>query len=193
MSLIYAEKFEFKNPAIIWRTSSVNKWTILSDGKSKWLFLLFDDKSKQRYKVKTNNMQGYDPYQIKKEELSGHISEFPPVQWRSQPIVLNYFLFSLSPLTKEGLKAYKSLESYNQFASGWVKEVKIKLFLNHLACWSYLGYWTGQYVMYFLLHSTVRYKFGALCLLLQLKSRRAKGASRHPAFMGNCPTINHKC
>ena len=29
-----------------------------------------DDKSKQKYKVKTNNMQGYDPYQIKKEELS---------------------------------------------------------------------------------------------------------------------------
>ena len=30
-------------------------------------FLLLDDKSKQRYKVKTNNMQGYDHYQIKKE------------------------------------------------------------------------------------------------------------------------------
>ena len=29
-------------------------------------FLLLDDKSKQRYKRKTNNIQGYDPYQIKK-------------------------------------------------------------------------------------------------------------------------------
>ena len=30
-------------------------------------FLSLDDKYKQRYKVKNNNIQGYDPYQIKKE------------------------------------------------------------------------------------------------------------------------------
>ena len=43
-------------------------------------FLSLDDKSEQRYKVKFNNMQGYDPYQIKKEELLGNISKFPQVQ-----------------------------------------------------------------------------------------------------------------
>ena len=48
------------------------------NGKRKRLF--FVNKSKQRYKVKINNIQGYDPYQIKKEELSGDISKFPPVQ-----------------------------------------------------------------------------------------------------------------
>ena len=42
-------------------------------------FLPLDDTSKQRYKVKIN-IQGYDPYQIKKEKLSGNISKFPPVQ-----------------------------------------------------------------------------------------------------------------
>ena len=42
-------------------------------------FLLLDDKSKQRYKVNTNNIQEYDPYHIKKEELSGDICKFPPV------------------------------------------------------------------------------------------------------------------
>ena len=53
--------------------------------------------------MKINNIQEYDPYdQIKKEELSGDIGKFPPVQW----------------LTKEELKAYESLESYSQFASG---------------------------------------------------------------------------
>ena len=30
-------------------------------------------------------------------------------------------------------------------------------------------------------------------LLLRLKSRSARGASRHPAFIGNCPTISHTC
>ena len=43
-------------------------------------FLSLDDKSKQGYKVKINKIQEYDPYQIRKEELSGHISNFQPVQ-----------------------------------------------------------------------------------------------------------------
>ena len=34
-------------------------------------FFLLDDKSKQRYKVKINNIEEHDPYQMKKEELSG--------------------------------------------------------------------------------------------------------------------------
>ena len=44
-------------------------------------FLSLDDKSKQIYKVKINNRQGYDPYQIKQEELSVDISKFPPVAY----------------------------------------------------------------------------------------------------------------
>ena len=46
-------------------------------------FLLLDHKLKQGYKVKSNNIQGYDFYQMKKEEFSGDISKFPLVQWHS--------------------------------------------------------------------------------------------------------------
>ena len=46
-------------------------------------FLSLDDKSKQRYKVKINNIQAYDHYQIKKEEFAGDVSKFPRVQWHS--------------------------------------------------------------------------------------------------------------
>ena len=31
------------------------------------------------------------------------------------------------------------------------------------------------------------------CLLLRLRSLNTRGASRHPAFMGNCQTISHTC
>ena len=66
-------------------------------------FFVLDDKSKQRYKVRINIIEGYDPYQIKNEELSGNISKFPPV---ANPDIVNYFLFSLSLLNEEELKAY---------------------------------------------------------------------------------------
>ena len=29
------------------------------------------------------------------------------------------------------------------------------------------------------------------CIFLRINSRMARGASHHPAFMGNCPTISH--
>ena len=37
----------------------------------------------------------------------------------------------MSQLNNEELKVYQSLEPYNQFTSGWVKEVGIKLLLNY--------------------------------------------------------------
>ena len=43
-------------------------------------FLSLYDKLKQEYRVKFNNIEGYDLYQIKKGELSGDISKFPLVQ-----------------------------------------------------------------------------------------------------------------
>ena len=48
--------------------------------KGSGYFLPLDVKSEQRHKVKINKIQRYDPYQMKKEELSGDISKFPPVQ-----------------------------------------------------------------------------------------------------------------
>ena len=54
------------------------RYSVMAKGSD--CFLSLDDKSKQRYKVKINNIRGYDPYQIKKKKLSGNISKFPPVQ-----------------------------------------------------------------------------------------------------------------
>ena len=121
-------------------------------------------------------------YQIKKEELSGDISKFLPMQWDIAYLV-NYFLFSLIPLTNEELKANQSLESYNQFTLGWVKEVKLKLFLNYLLKLPL----TGHYVMHFLLHFTVRYR--CIVFITSGKFPEREVAFYHPAFMGNCPTL----
>ena len=98
--------------------------------------------------------------------------------------LVNYFLFLLSPLTKEEVKAYQSLVAYNQLTSGWVKEVKLKLFLNYL--WKLPWFLRGQYVMHFLLHCTVRYR--CIIFIASCKFPEHDEAFHHPAFMGNCPT-----
>ena len=139
-------------------------------------------------KVKTNNIQGNDPFQIKKEELSGDISKFPPLQWSNQPIIVNCFIFSLSPLTKGSLKAYESLESYNHFTLRWVKKLKLKMFLNHLLKLLWLLDESVRNVFPSSFYSSIQTR----CIGF-IASAKILGASRHPAFMDNCPTISYKC
>ena len=141
-------------------------------------FCSLDDKSKQRYKVKLNNIEGCDPFEMKKEEFSGDTSKCPPVRY---PDIVNYFLFSLSPRTKEELKVY--IQKFVVLPS-----VRIKMgqgSKNKIVWRNYLGEWVGQYLMYFLLHFTALYQLGALCLLLQLKSCSTRGATPYPAFLDN--------
>ena len=88
-----------------------------------------EPKTKLRYKEKIDLIFNCDPYTIKKDEMMTEIENFPSITI-SYPHIVNYFLFALSPLTKEELKAYKGLESYNQFVCGWVKEVLVKEFSN---------------------------------------------------------------
>ena len=94
----------------------------------------------------------------------------------------------MSQLNNEELKVYQSLEPYNQFTSGWVKEVGIKLLLNyHLKLPWLLNGSVG--IMYFL--CAVRYRCIVHCALGKIPER--KGAFRHPAFLGNCQTVSLRC
>ena len=79
-SLIYAEKFKIDNPVIMEDKQYKQTERLSVMAKGNYYFLLLDVKSKQRYKVQINKIQQYEPYQMKKEQLSGDISKFPPVQ-----------------------------------------------------------------------------------------------------------------
>ena len=92
-------------------------------------FSKLDLKAKERYKVKIKLIENVDPYTLQKEAFTENIDCFPKVTY---PDIVNYFLFAPSPLTKEQLKAYKNLRSYNHFVSGWVKDVGLKFFKSNM-------------------------------------------------------------
>ena len=84
----------------------------------------------------------------------------------------------------EGLKEYENLESYNQFSPGWVKKVKIKLFLNYLLRLPWFLYGSVRNVF---LHSTVRYKLGLVFIAsAKIPAEREESISSS-SFYGQLP------
>ncbi|KAL9963240.1 hypothetical protein ACROYT_G032420 [Oculina patagonica] len=75
---------------------------------------------RERYAAKLNDINGQDPYEIPRKEWLDDFDTWPNVTYIH---VGMYLLFSASPYTKEQLMNYKSLDCYQNFANGWVREV----------------------------------------------------------------------
>ena len=52
------------------------------------------------------------------------VATFPKVTY---PNIVNYLNFGPSPITMEDMRAYKSLEAYNQFVCGWFRDLGVIL------------------------------------------------------------------
>ena len=64
-----------------------------------------------------------DPYCVQKKSLTSvEWQNWPSVEY---PDVYNYLITTPSLYTKDKLKAYKSLEAYKYFVSGWVSNVTV--------------------------------------------------------------------
>ena len=86
-----------------------------------------DKQSSARYDEKLKLIAEMDPYEISKCDMSGDLKCLPAITYID---ILNYLVNKQSAFTMDQLKAYKSLESYNQFVCGWVKDVNSKEFPN---------------------------------------------------------------
>uniref|UniRef100_A0ABM0M4D4 Hemicentin-1-like n=1 Tax=Saccoglossus kowalevskii TaxID=10224 RepID=A0ABM0M4D4_SACKO len=74
-----------------------------------------------RYEAKLSTIGGCDPYVVDATKWSADVALLPSVTY---PDIVNYLVFNPSPYTLDDLKCYKGLEAYNQFVSGWVREMK---------------------------------------------------------------------
>ena len=86
---------------------------------------LEEKQSKERYLKKLKSIEGQDPYEISRKEWIGDVDCWPDVTYIK---VGMYLLFGASPYTQEQLVRYKSLDCYQNFASGRVRDVLCKKF-----------------------------------------------------------------
>ena len=81
-----------------------------------------DALTKQRYLAKIQIVDGVDPYSLPNSAWSKEEACFPAV---SYPDIVKYLIFNKSFYTMEDMKAWKSLEAYNQLTSGWISDVMV--------------------------------------------------------------------
>lgn len=88
--------------------------------RSKYVEQLSKD-TRRRYEDKISNINGLDPLCPQCLFTLGKSQEIvPPVDASD---LVSYFVLQTSFITSQQFKARKSLEAYNQFVCGWVKEV----------------------------------------------------------------------
>ena len=75
--------------------------------------------AKERYKEKIALIGNVDPFKL--HTVAAAASALPPVDGSD---LVSYLVLQMSFVTVKQLKAHKSMEVYNQFACGWVKDVK---------------------------------------------------------------------
>jgi len=86
---------------------------------------LQEKQSKERYLEKLKSIEGQDPHEISRKEWIDDVDCWPDVTYIN---VGMYLLFAASPYTQEQLVNYKSLDCYQNFANGWVREALCKKF-----------------------------------------------------------------
>ena len=85
-------------------------------------FVGLEGPAKSRYQEKVT-VCGFDPYALRKSDFSENIELLPKVQY---PDIVNYLVLQTSWATKTQMKAYKSMDAYNFFVSGWVNTLCIR-------------------------------------------------------------------
>ena len=94
-------------------------------GKFSEYYWSLSEDVRKRYEEKLQkiglDIDPYSPQELRNLNILTNI-EWPNVQY---PDIYHYMINTPSLYTKEDLKAYKSLDSYNYFVSGWIISVEV--------------------------------------------------------------------
>lgn len=80
-----------------------------------------------RYQLKLEPIDFLDPYTLDENDLNYSLDGVPPV---TNMDIVSYLLLTHSFYTQQQMKAYKSLEAYKYFSSGFVLKAGTKIVNN---------------------------------------------------------------
>ena len=89
---------------------------------SEYYATLSSEASKSHYGEKLRLIQGIDPYELK-NEWKDDLDLWPEITYIH---VWMYLIITPSPYTEQDMLNYKSLDLYQNFIKGWVRQVLVK-------------------------------------------------------------------
>ena len=85
--------------------------------------MLVSDASRRRYKDKLELIDGMDPYEVPKSDWKDNVDLWPAV---THVHACMYLILTPSPYSESDMLNYKSLDSYQNFVKGWVRQVLVR-------------------------------------------------------------------
>ena len=79
--------------------------------------------AKKRNREKLSDISGVDPFTLQAGKRSGPLEAAESLPQVDATDLVSYLVLQANFVTAKQFKSHKSLEAYNQFVSGWVKEV----------------------------------------------------------------------
>ena len=96
--------------------------------------------AKKRYQEKIRIISGIDPFTLSlasaRHGQSNNPAALPcPLPPIDSTDLLSYLVLQTSYITTKQFKAHKSLEAYNQFVSGWIRDISAWLINDKCVIW----------------------------------------------------------
>ena len=79
--------------------------------------------AKKRYREKLSAISGVDPFTLEAGKRSGPLEATDSLPQVDSTDLVSYLVLQTNFVTVTQFKSHKSLDAYNQFVSGWIKEV----------------------------------------------------------------------
>ena len=97
-------------------------WPIYASSSKAFYIESLDQVNRAAYKDKLTVIDGLDPYTVSKDDLVYEVEALPKITHLD---IINCLVFSPSRFTMEDMKDCKSLEAYDMFFRGWVRDLGV--------------------------------------------------------------------